>query len=75
MDNIKDSNVSLKQRFIDLRTKLGKSRSEFGRLLKYSNPYQRVWEIETGKRKISPQIELILNLIESNAIERSNQVI
>lgn len=57
------------ERFKRLRTQLNKDRKEFGQLLGFSTPYQRVWEIETERRPISRQIKTILDYIE-NALQK-----
>lgn len=57
--------------FKTLRLKMGKSQSQWGMMLGFQAPQQRVSEIETGKVAVSGQIATICALlIENQALKK-----
>lgn len=57
--------------FKTLRLKMGKSQAQWGMMMGFSAPQQRVSEIETGKVAVSGQIATICALlVENKALKR-----
>lgn len=58
------TNIDFKQ----LREDLGMKQAEFGRLFGFTAPQVRVTEIETGRIKVSAQVEMLCRYIRKFGI-------
>lgn len=58
------------EQLIKLRNDLKLTRTEFGKLFHFAQPYTRIYELETGKMPISSQIACIAGLL-ANSLDQT----